>query len=191
MPPAPSSAPSATPPVANPVAPAPASLGRRAGALIYEWLLLTALLFVATFALLPLVSPEPAAMAPSARTLQLPSVPARAFTFLALFAVGALYFVASWTGGRRTLAMKTWRLRLVGPDGAPPDRQRALQRYLAGGSARRWPWPRTCALRPFGLSAHVVWLVAFNWLWALIDRDRRFLHDRIAGTRLLYDAAGA
>ena len=87
------SASSATPPVANPVAPAPASLGRRAGALLYEWLLLTALLFVATFALLPLVSPEPAAVAPSARTPQLPSVPARAFAFLALFAVGALYCV--------------------------------------------------------------------------------------------------
>jgi uncharacterized RDD family membrane protein YckC len=191
MPPAPLSAPSATPPVANPVAPAPASLGRRAGALIYEWLLLTALLFVATFALLPLVSPEPAAVAPSARTLQLPSVPARAFTFLALFAVGALYFVASWTGGRRTLAMKTWRLRLVGPDGAPPDRQRALLRYLAGWIGPALAVAAYLVLRPFGLSAHVVWLVAFNWLWALIDRDRRFLHDRIAGTRLLYDAAGA
>jgi uncharacterized RDD family membrane protein YckC len=87
--------------------------------------------------------------------------------------------------------MKTWRLRLVGPDGAPPDRQRALLRYLAGWIGPALALAAYLALRPFGLSAHVVWLIAFNWLWALIDRDRRFLHDRIAGTRLLYDAAGA
>ena len=33
--------------------------------------------------------------------------------------VGALYFCWSWTGGRRTLPMKTWRLRLTRRDGAP------------------------------------------------------------------------
>lgn len=185
-PPAPAAAP-AEPPGAL----APASLARRAGALIYEWLLLTALLFVASFALLPLVSPEPATLAPTARTLQLPSIPARAFTFLTLFAVGALYFVTSWTGGRRTLAMKTWRLRLVGPDGVAPDRQRALLRYLAAWIGPALALAAYVALRPLGLSAHVVWLVAFNWLWALVDRDRCFLHDRIAGTRLVRDAFGA
>ena len=169
----------------------PASLRRRIGALIYEGLLLTALLFVAGFALVPLVSPEPAAMVPAARTLQLPSVPARAFTFLALFSVGALYFVGSWTGGRRTLPMKTWRLRLVGPDGAPPDRRRALVRYFAAWIGPAAALAAYLALRPSGLSAHGIWLVGFGWLWALVDRDRSFLHDRIAGTRLLRDATGS
>jgi uncharacterized RDD family membrane protein YckC len=181
MPPAPSLP-------APPSVGAPASLRRRLGALVYEWLLLTALVFVASFALLPLVSPEPAAVAPAARTLQLPPVPARAFTFVALFCVGALYFVTSWAGGRRTLAMKTWRLRLVGPDGNPPDRRRALLRYLAAWIGPAAALAAYLALRPAGLSAHAVWLVAFNWLWAIIDRDRRFLHDRIAGTRVIHDA---
>jgi hypothetical protein len=27
--------------------------------------------------------------------------------------------------------------------------------------------------------------VAFNFLWAFVDRDRQFLHDRIAATRIV------
>jgi len=32
-----------------------------------------------------------------------------------------------------------------------------------------------------------LWLVLLfiNFLWALVDRDRQFLHDRIAGTRVV------
>ena len=28
-------------------------------------------------------------------------------------------------------------------------------------------------------------LLPFSILWALVDRDRQFLHDRLAGTRLV------
>jgi len=36
----------------------------------------------------------------------------------------------------------------------------------------------------------VLWLVVagFNFLWAAVDPDRQFLHDRIAGTRIVRDA---
>ena len=44
------------------------------------------------------------------------------------------------------------------------------------------------ALRPFGAGALALPLVALNFLWAVADADRQFLHDRIAGTRLV-DAA--
>jgi hypothetical protein len=76
---------------------------------------------------------------------------------------------------------KTWHLHIVGHDGAPPSRRSALARYLAA-----WIGP-VAALIAYGVlhargwGAHAAWLVALNWLWAFIDRDRGFLHDRIAG----------
>jgi uncharacterized RDD family membrane protein YckC len=81
-----------------------------------------------------------------------------------VFVLGA-YFVAFWTRGGQTLPMKTWRIRLVRHDGAPVGMGRAIHRYLLailGGAA-----------------------LGLGFLWALIDRDRQFLHDRMAGTALV------
>src|SRR5690242_6862253 len=80
----------------------------------YEALLLAALLFAANFLLLPLVS-RPGF---SGQGLTIPDLPTRALLWCALFAVAALYFIWSWTGGRRTLPMKTWRMRIVDSAGA-------------------------------------------------------------------------
>jgi len=74
------------------------------------------------------------------------------------------YFVWFWTNGGQTLPMKTWRLRLVSADGYRLRPAQALLRYLAA-------WPST--------------VLIIGLLWALVDRDRRFLHDRIAGTRIV------
>ena len=46
-------------------------------------------------------------------------------------------------------------------------------------------------LRPWGLGAQAIWLLAFNFLWTFVDREKLFLHDRIAGTRLVQDAPPA
>ncbi len=104
---------------------------------------------------------------------------------LLVVALGA-YFVWCWTAGRRTLPMKTWRLRLVDPTGAPPAaraRSRAMPRR---GSARPSRSPRT--RRRTRASA---WLaLAIGYAWALVDPDRRFLHDRLAGTRIVRDPPG-
>lgn len=81
--------------------------------------------------------------------------------FLTLLA----YFVWFWSAGRRTLAMKTWHLRLVSVEGGALTPARALLRYLLC-------WP---SLGLFGVGI----------LWALLDRDGQFLHDRIAGTRII------
>ena len=80
------------------------------------------------------------------------------------------YFVWFWTRGGQTLPMKTWKIRLVRFDGAAVDPARALHRYL---------------LALVGLLA-----AGLGFAWALIDRDRQFLHDRLAGTALV-DAASA
>lgn len=81
-----------------------------------------------------------------------------------LVAVFAAYFLWCWLRGGQTLAMKTWRIRLIAP---------AHERLPA----------RTALLR-FALALIVV-PTGIGLGWALFDRDQQFLHDRIAGTRLV------
>lgn len=86
---------------------------------------------------------------------------------LHFFATLLAYFVWFWSAGRRTLAMKTWHLRLATSEGQPLTPARALLRYLLS-------WPS-------------LGLLGIGVLWAMLDRDGQFLHDRIAGTRLIQD----
>jgi uncharacterized RDD family membrane protein YckC len=159
-----------------------AGLPRRLAALAYEALLVTAIVFVLGFAMLPLVSPRAAS---GSNALSTPTLPARVALFLVIFAALAAYFTWSWTGGRATLAQKTWRLRIVERDGAVISRRTALARYLATWIGPAFAVLAYLVLHPRGLGAHAAWLVALNFLWAAIDRDRQFLHDRIAGTRVV------
>jgi uncharacterized RDD family membrane protein YckC len=76
-----------------------------------------------------------------------------------VLAVFAGYFLWCWLRGGQTLAMKAWHIRLV--DVTPG---KAILRLALAG-----------ALVPTGVSI----------VWALFDRDRQFLHDRLAGTRLV------
>lgn len=82
-----------------------------------------------------------------------------------LFLVIGLYFAESWRRHGQTLAMKTWKLRLVGAAGAKITLRQALVRYLCA-------WP-CLALGGIGI------------LYARFDRDRQFLHDRLAGTKIV------
>jgi uncharacterized RDD family membrane protein YckC len=159
-----------------------AGLARRLGAAVYELLLLTALAFITQFALLPLVSPGHAATATS---LTIPPPAVRTIVFCAQFAVFAFYFTWLWTNGRRTLAQKTWSLALVDAHGRPPDTRRALIRYFALWIGPALALAAYVALTPSGHGRLAAILLAFNFLWALADRRRAFLHDRIAGTRLV------
>ena len=76
-----------------------------------------------------------------------------------LCAVFAAYFLWCWLRGGQTLAMKAWRIRLI--DASPIS---ALLRLILAA-----------ILVPTGISV----------IWALFDRDKQFLHDRLAGTRLV------
>ena len=84
---------------------------------------------------------------------------------LYLFAVVGIYFILCWRQGGQTLPMKTWHLRLLAANGMPVTTGRAFLRYLLA-------WPS-------------IGLAGAGILWALFDRDRQFLHDRFAGTRLV------
>jgi uncharacterized RDD family membrane protein YckC len=133
-----------------------ASLGRRGLALCYEALLLLALLFAGA---LPFVLVASAVDHIAARPL---------FQFY-LVALTALYFVWQWRHGGQTLAMRTWRIRVVTREGAPLDWARAARRYLFA----------LCGTLPLGA----------GFLWALVDRERLFLHDRLAGTKIVRSEA--
>jgi uncharacterized RDD family membrane protein YckC len=84
---------------------------------------------------------------------------------LYVFLVLGIYFIACWTRGGRTLSMQTWKIRVVRNNGRPLSAGRALLRY-----ALAWP-----SLVFFGSGL----------VWAFFDRDRQFLHDRLAGTRIV------
>jgi uncharacterized RDD family membrane protein YckC len=158
-----------------------AGIGRRLLALLYEGLLLVALLFVAGFALAPFVSPSGSA---TTHALGIPSTPARTAAFVALFALGAVFYGWSWSDGRRTLPMKTWHLALVARGGAPVSRRAALVRYLAWWIGPAAGLVAYALLKPYGLGAIAVPLFLLNYLAAFVDPERQFLHDRVAGTRI-------
>ncbi len=82
-----------------------------------------------------------------------------------LFVVLLIYFIWFWSNGGQTLAMKTWRIRLTTRTGQPVLPAQALLRFLVC-----WPSLGLCGI---------------GILWALVDRDGQFLHDRIAGTQLV------
>jgi uncharacterized RDD family membrane protein YckC len=82
-----------------------------------------------------------------------------------VFVVLAAYFLWYWTHGGQTLAMQTWKLQISTPSGAMPSPTLLTIRYCLA-------WP-CIAIYGVGL------------VWALIDRDRQFLHDRLAGTRIV------
>jgi len=84
---------------------------------------------------------------------------------LFLVALFATYFLWCWLRSGQTLAMKTWRIRLVSKDGH-------------GNLA-----PRAALLRFIAALLLVPTLLGI--LWALVDRDRQFLHDRLAGSLLV------
>jgi uncharacterized RDD family membrane protein YckC len=103
------------------------------------------------------------------------------------FVVYGLYFCGFWCWRGQTLAMQTWGIRLVGPDGALPTPARALARYLA---AYAWLLPAVVVARLNGwtgwsmLLAIAIGIVA----WALLARlhpQRQFWHDALCGTRLV------
>ena len=111
-----------------------AGIGRRLGALIYEALIAAALVLVAGFALTPLMSPT----ASPAAGLPVPTSAGRMAGF-ALLVVGlGAFYVWSWSGGRRTLPMKTWRMRLVDAPGAPLATAPATLEEIAAAISARY-----------------------------------------------------
>jgi len=129
-----------------------AGLGRRALALIYEALLLFALMLLSSLPFVMIAhEADPVATRPLFQ--------------LYLLLVAAAYFVWQWRRGGQTLAMKAWHMRLVTHDNTPLSLRHATSRFL------------------FAVPGAL--LLGAGFLWALVDRDALFLHDRLAGTKIV------
>jgi len=128
-----------------------AALSRRGLALVYEALLLSALLLAGSLPFVMLTHETDWGIT-------------RPLFQLYLIALIGVYFVWQWRRGR-TLPMRTWRLRLVTHDGASLEWKHALKRFLIA-------LPGTL-------------LLGAGFLWALVDREGLFLHDRMAGTKII------
>ncbi len=104
------------------------------------------------------------------------------------FLVAAAYFIHAWNGSGHTLAMKTWRIKVVKVGYARVPLRAAAIRYLMA-----WGWflPAIVVCYAFGLKSYgqvgaVMAAGIAAWaLTALFDKDKQFLHDRVAGTRMI------
>ncbi|MCA1245092.1 RDD family protein [Massilia sp. MS-15] len=159
----------------KPVPVATPSILRRVTAMLYEALLLFAveMLAIAAYMLVTLNSQHPLA---------------REGMKLWLLLVTAAYFMWCWIDSGHTLAMKTWRIKVVKLGCHKLPLRTAAARFLLA-----WGWfaPALAVCWAFGLhdKAQVGIALALGvaaWaLTALFDKDRQFLHDRLAGTRLI------
>lgn len=103
-----------------------------------------------------------------------------------LFVVFGIYFVWFWSKGQ-TLAMKTWRIRVLGPNGRAVSQGRAMARY---GLSWLWFLPPLAAAWGASLGPQIGSVAVLAWVvvYALASRalpDGQFLHDVLAGTRLV------
>ncbi len=153
-------------------APTPSVL-RRMACWCYEGVLLFAVIFIASYLFSSLSQTRHALENRAAQ---------QAFLFLVL----GIYFGWFWSRGQ-TLAMKTWHIRVVRRDGQPLSQKQALGRYLLS-----WMWflPPLAAVQALNLDARFSLAASFLWIFfwaalAFLHKDRQFLHDALAGTRLI------
>lgn len=116
--------------------------------------------------------------------------PLQGETALQVFALlfYGVYFVWFWAARGQTLAMQTWRIRLVNTSGGTVSQGRALARYAACCVA--WFLPATVVakaahLGPWHSLAATAMGIAAYALLALAEPGRQFWHDRLCGTRLV------
>jgi uncharacterized RDD family membrane protein YckC len=159
----------------------PAGLWRRFGAFVHELLFLVAYLFITGLIFAAFSGESMQAGRP-----QILSGPVAVFQQLYLFITVGVYFIFFWIKNRRTLAFKTWHLRIVAAHDmqSAPTLKQAIIRYLA-----TWIGPALALIifATLGKSVGGWWLCALfaNFLWAIVDPAKQFLHDRIARTRVV------
>jgi uncharacterized RDD family membrane protein YckC len=125
--------------------------------MLYDGLLLLALLMVATALFLPLTGGE---------ALNAQGHPVLELVYQAVLVLLILgFFGLFWTRRGQTLGMASWRLRIERDDG----------RLLTwGDTTRRLAWA-LLSLLPLGL----------GFVWILFDPERRAWHDRLSRTRVV------
>lgn len=79
-----------------------------------------------------------------------------------LWTLTGAYFVHCWVKSGQTPATQAWKFQLVNADGRLLNVQEAIKRYL--------------------LASLFAGLFGVGFVWALVDKHRLFLHDRLLGT---------
>jgi uncharacterized RDD family membrane protein YckC len=113
-------------------------------------------------------------------------------TFLYLYSVLGVYFVWYWTKSGQTLAMQTWRIRMIGANGFNLTRRQAIWRYVYGSL---WIVPCVFLQWIFHLQKWQIIEMLFTvalFIWPLsifLDRRsaslRQSIPDRLANSRLV------
>jgi len=80
-----------------------------------------------------------------------------------LWLVSGFYFVWCWHRSGQTLAAQTWKIKLVNEQEKTLSVKQALQRYA--------------------LTSASLLVLGLGFLWAFVDKDQLFLHDRLLKTR--------
>ena len=80
--------------------------------------------------------------------------------------MAGVYFVWCWQKSGQTLAMQTWQFKVLNKNGELLTLTAAMIRYVFA----------SLSLIPFGL----------GYFWAIVDRDRLFLHDRLLKNKIIF-----
>lgn len=127
-------------------------LGRRMGSIFYDSLLLASVLLFATIPVMFVTRGEAVESG-------------NPFYTVYLLLVCAAYFILPWLKSGQTLAMQTWKIRVVQKTGQAITPAQAIQRLLL---------------------ACVSWLpLGLGFFWSVIDREKLTWHDRLSGTRVV------
>jgi uncharacterized RDD family membrane protein YckC len=133
-------------------------LVRRLAAILYDTLLLAALLVVASA-----VVTIPVGLIFGQATAE--GLGDNPLFMLWLALVPLLFFTWFWRRGGQTIGMRAWRLQLVSSDGESVTLKKAVLRFF---------------------TALLSWIpLGLGFLWILVDPERLAWHDRLSGTRLV------
>jgi uncharacterized RDD family membrane protein YckC len=161
---------------------APAGLFRRLAALAYDLLLVIALAFIVTFAMLPLTQGE-------AILTETQGFVGHAYHALLAIVVFA-YFGRSWTRSGQTLGMRAWRIRLETGGGDPVNWLDALVRCLLGAGLAwlalqgAWYLASPGTFPGYLAAAALIAPLVLNYAWVLVDAEGRSLQDLAGSARV-------
>jgi len=132
---------------------------RRSASFLYDCLLLVAVFFIITTALVLLNDGE---------KIQHP------LFYLLLWIIGGMFFDGFWRRGGQTLGMRAWHVRVV-----PIYDRKNMSDNIEHDNSKLTP-KQTWLRYAWGTI-----LFGLGFLWAFVDADRHTANDRLSGTKII------